>query len=145
MNTQALFGIVLVSAVAILFGLGGYTFYYAKGYSYLSNDPGACVNCHVMRENYTGWQISSHRSVTCNGCHVPDNPLTKYLVKAENGFNHSFAFTFENVQVFRLKERGKNVVEQNCIRCHEMTVSSIPHDGGGHRCFDCHRGVGHAF
>ncbi len=31
-------------------GLGGFTFTYAQGFSYLSNDPQACVNCHIMRE-----------------------------------------------------------------------------------------------
>ena len=31
-------------------GLGLYTFVYAKGYSYLSNDPQGCANCHVMQE-----------------------------------------------------------------------------------------------
>jgi cytochrome c nitrite reductase small subunit len=38
---------ILIGALA---GIGGYTFYYAKGLSYLSNDPRACVNCHIMRD-----------------------------------------------------------------------------------------------
>jgi cytochrome c nitrite reductase small subunit len=28
-------------------GLGAYTFVYARGYAYLSNDPAACANCHA--------------------------------------------------------------------------------------------------
>jgi hypothetical protein len=28
-----------------------YTFVYAKGYSYLTNDPGACANCHIMADH----------------------------------------------------------------------------------------------
>ena len=36
-------------------GLGLYTFVYARGASYLGNDPAACVNCHVMTEQYDGW------------------------------------------------------------------------------------------
>ena len=43
----------VIIAVAVLLGvvvgLGTYTFVYAKGYSYLSNDPAACANCHVMQ------------------------------------------------------------------------------------------------
>ena len=35
-----------------LIGLGAYTFVYAKGYSYLTNDPRACANCHIMRDHY---------------------------------------------------------------------------------------------
>jgi cytochrome c nitrite reductase small subunit len=38
----------------LLVGLGLYTFVYAKGASYLTNDPAACVNCHVMNEQYDG-------------------------------------------------------------------------------------------
>ena len=30
--------------------------YYAQGFSYLSDDPAACANCHIMREHYDGWQ-----------------------------------------------------------------------------------------
>jgi hypothetical protein len=44
---------ILVPALAgILIGLGGYTFIYAKGYSYLTNEPAACANCHVMRDHF---------------------------------------------------------------------------------------------
>jgi cytochrome c nitrite reductase small subunit len=144
MNTRRIVKALFIITPAALIGLGAYTFFYAKGYSYLTNDPKACMNCHVMRDFYTAWEVSSHRSVTCNGCHVPHDPIRKYLVKADNGFWHSFAFTFENVQVFRLKPRGQKVVEENCVRCHATTVSTVFHGGDGKRCFDCHRGVGHA-
>ena len=36
-------------------GIGAFTFVYAKGFSYLSTDPRACVNCHVMREHPDGF------------------------------------------------------------------------------------------
>ena len=36
-------------------GTGGYAVYYGEGLSYLSNDPKACVNCHIMRDHYDGW------------------------------------------------------------------------------------------
>lgn len=35
--------------VGFVAGMGAYTFVYARGASYLTNDPSACVNCHVMR------------------------------------------------------------------------------------------------
>ena len=61
---------VSISA-AMLFGvavgLAAYTFVYAKGYSYLTNDPAACANCHVMQAQYDAWMKSSHHSVAaCN-------------------------------------------------------------------------------
>jgi len=43
-------------AVGVLFGLatgiGGYTFIYARGGSYLTNNPKACANCHIMQDHY---------------------------------------------------------------------------------------------
>jgi cytochrome c nitrite reductase small subunit len=65
-------------AAGLLLGLGGYTFVYARGASYLTNDPQACVNCHVMREQFDGWQRSSHRrAAVCNDCHAPHDLFGK--------------------------------------------------------------------
>ena len=41
-------------------GLAAYTFVYAKGYSYLTNNPAACANCHVMQTRYDAWMKASH-------------------------------------------------------------------------------------
>lgn len=49
--------------VGVLLGLGSFTFYDAKGTSYLSNDPAACANCHIMRSQFDGWQKGSHHQV----------------------------------------------------------------------------------
>ena len=84
----------LALLVGIATGLAAYTFIYAKGYSYLTNDPAACTNCHVMQAQYDAWMKSSHHSAaTCNDCHTPHNIVGKYAVKANNGFWHSFYFT----------------------------------------------------
>src|SRR5262245_39572166 len=84
-------------AVGVAIGLGAYTFQFAEGTAYLSNDPKGCANCHIMREHYDGWQKASHHTVaTCNDCHVPHDLAGKYLAKAENGFWHSYGFTLEN-------------------------------------------------
>ena len=45
--------VALFGMVGLLVGIGSYTFYYAQGASYLSNDPRACVNCHIMRHSTT--------------------------------------------------------------------------------------------
>jgi cytochrome c nitrite reductase small subunit len=81
-------------AFRVIAGIGGFTFIYARGYSYLTNDPAACANCHVMREQFDGWVKSSHRAVAgCNDCHTPPGFAGKYYTKARNGFWHSFYFT----------------------------------------------------
>ena len=73
--------IVVSILVGIVIGLGFYTFIYAKGYSYLTNNPVACTNCHVMQAEYDAWIKSSHRrAASCNDCHTPHNLIGKYAV-----------------------------------------------------------------
>src|SRR5262245_40855059 len=45
-----IFGLALCVGLGLFAGIGGYTFYYAEGVTYLSDEPRACVNCHVMRD-----------------------------------------------------------------------------------------------
>lgn len=136
----------LVALLGALVGLGAYTFAYARGYSYMLDDPRACVNCHVMRDNYDSWQVSSHRAVTCNGCHTPHELVPKYLVKAEHGLAHSWAFTVNQPQVIRIKRRSLDVVERNCADCHAATISgtSLEPGEGARSCTRCHPRAGHA-
>ncbi len=117
LNGPALLVCALVGGVL---GLGGYTFWYARGASYFSNNPQACVNCHIMREHYDSWQKSSHHAVAgCNDCHVPHDFVGKYLSKAENGFWHSKGFTLQDFpEPIRIKPRYARILQQNCIACH---------------------------
>ena len=118
-----LLGVLLGLAI----GLGGYTFIYSKGYSYLTNNPAACANCHVMRAQYDAWLKSSHHSAaTCNDCHTPHNIFGKYAVKANNGFWHSFYFTTgwypDTIEITRFDHR---VTENACRRCHQNITAAI--------------------
>ena len=140
--------------VGVAAGLGFFTFGYAKGASYLTNDPAACANCHVMNEHYAAWMKSSHRSVaTCNDCHTPHNLIGKYTTKALNGFWHSFYFTTgQYPDPLRITPRNHRVTEQACRYCHSEIVSAIdpdPHSTGSSgpgepaSCVRCHAYVGH--
>jgi cytochrome c nitrite reductase small subunit len=144
---QTVLGRLLFGMVGLLVGLGSYTFYYAQGASYLSNDPRACVNCHIMRPQYDGWQKSSHHFVaTCNDCHVPHDIIGKYLTKAENGFWHSYGFTFQNFhEPIQMRERSQVILQKNCLHCHGNFVSAITNHAPEEQinCIQCHRGVGH--
>src|SRR5687768_13601521 len=127
MRATAFKGIIIGSAVGFACGIVGFTFLYAKGASYLTNDPKACMNCHIMQDHFDAWIKSSHRSVAvCNDCHAPHNLIGKYIVKADNGFWHSFAFT---TGIFpdpiRIKERNRRVTEKACLHCHEQIVEDI--------------------
>ena len=151
MNFQLLKLIVLGIGVGLVIGIGVYTFVYAKGYSYLSNDPASCANCHVMNDQYNGWLKSSHKAVaTCNDCHTPHNFVGKYYTKASNGFWHSYYFTTGTFhEPIQITERNRRVTEESCRYCHQPIVESITvggegaHSGNDVSCIRCHRSVGH--
>ena len=132
----------------ILTAVGGYTFIYARGYSYMTNDPAACANCHVMENHYRAWMKSSHRAVAvCNDCHTPPGLIPKYTVKAINGFNHSVAFTTGRFpEPLRITDMNHGVTEKACRKCHQEVVDAIegPHpDTEQLSCIRCHSTVGH--
>ena len=140
--------------IGVAIGLGGYTFVYAKGYSYLSSNPAVCANCHIMDEHYAAWTKSSHHAVAgCNDCHTPHDPIRKYYVKAKNGFWHSFYFTTGNFPYpIRITEPNEHVVQEACRYCHERITETIDHgipsEGASGTtepldCTHCHRHVGH--
>lgn len=155
----------LIAMTAILFGiaagLGGFTFVYAKGYSYLTSDPAACANCHIMDDHFSAWLKSTHRAAAgCNDCHTPHNFFGKWLVKAKNGFWHSFYFTTGNFPYpIRITEANHEIVERACRDCHERMTAFVDHPvlaaaaGSGSQgelmdpqplsCTRCHRYVGH--
>jgi cytochrome c nitrite reductase small subunit len=145
MSVAALVPCVLAGG---LLGTGAYTVKYAEGLSYLSNDPKACVNCHIMRDQYDGWQKASHHAVaTCNDCHVPHALIPKYLVKAENGFWHSKGFTLQDFhEPIRIRPVSSKILRANCARCHHDLVNDILGHGSADaetNCVHCHAGVGH--
>ena len=131
-------------AAGLAIGVGAYAFSYAKGSSYLGNDPATCANCHVMQGHYAGWLAAPHHGVaTCNDCHTPAGPVAKYVVKATNGWHHSFAFTMGGYpDVIKARPASREVVEGNCRRCHADLVDEIAH-GGDTSCIRCHASVGH--
>lgn len=135
------------TALGLAAGLGGYTFVYAKGASYMGNDPATCANCHVMKEQLDGWGRGSHRAVaTCNDCHTPPGLVPKYAVKASNGFFHSLAFTTGRFhEPITIKPRNLAVTERACRKCHAEVVDAIEGDAaaGQLSCVRCHRDVGH--
>lgn len=146
-------GNILVGLAVFVFGsllgVGLFTFGYAKGYSYLSNDPQTCINCHVMEEQYHEWQAGSHKDVaTCNDCHTPHtNIIHKYLVKGENGFRHALMFTTnaypENI---RITGMNYNVTNDACLYCHADFVGEVHMTrtaGEQISCIQCHSDVGH--
>ena len=156
-----LLGLMMALSVGAVIGVGVFTFGYARGASYLTNDPAACNNCHVMNAHFAGWQKSSHRNVaTCNDCHTPHDFAGKYLSKASNGFWHSVGFTTGRYpDPLRIEEHNLKIAENACRECHGALVAPMT-GGEAHAgthagtyagataeplpfCTRCHYSVGH--
>ena len=141
--------LILAVLAAIPAGVGAFTFVYAKGFSYLSTDPRACVNCHIMNDQYEGWLKSGHRhTATCVECHLPHVGLAKWLAKAEHGFRHSAAFTLQNFkEPIEITARDRRLVQENCVRCHAAFVDHVLATATPARrevdCLHCHAETGH--
>lgn len=136
-------GVLAAGAIGLALGIGAFTFDYAEGTSYLSDDPKACVNCHVMQEMYDAWAHASHHATaTCNDCHVPhDSTVHKYLVKGEHGYRHSKGFTLDDFhEPIQIKPSGRAIVADNCRRCHSAIASDLGPDTD---CLHCHTRAGH--
>jgi len=145
--------VAVVSGIFI--GLGVYIIIASNAISYLSDSPETCINCHVMIPQYATYNHSSHREhATCNDCHVPqDNVFNKYYFKAKDGLRHATKFTLrQEPQVIFIKEEGKEVVHNNCIRCHTELLNDSKlatqtamkaHNKTDRECWECHREVPH--
>lgn len=142
-------GVVLAIAVGVIFGLGAYTFQYAQGLSYFSTDPKACMNCHIMNDQYNSWTKSSHHAVaTCVQCHLPIGFVDKWIAKASNGYHHSKGFTLEDFhEPIMIKEGNRKILQENCVACHADMTHELTTGAGAKlgpvSCVHCHSKVGH--
>jgi cytochrome c nitrite reductase small subunit len=148
LRTSTLLGFVAILAGSAA-GLGAFTFWYGEGAAYLSNNPEACINCHIMQPQFDSWVNSSHGHVAgCVDCHLPHPFARKWVSKAENGWFHSVAFTLQNFdEPIRIKPRNLRLVQENCVVCHtDMVHELLPATISGEAvsCVHCHTAVGHA-
>ncbi|MEX0701765.1 MAG: cytochrome c nitrite reductase small subunit [Planctomycetales bacterium] len=151
---RSVLGMATIALSALLgasLGVGSYTFHYGEGFSYFSKDPASCVNCHIMQPHHDTWLKSSHHAVaTCIDCHLPHEFPHDWIAKAENGWNHSWAFTLQNFhEPIRMTPRNRRILEDNCKTCHgpltdQMFAGHDPADErGAVSCLHCHADVGH--
>lgn len=147
-NIRTLIYILIGCMIGVPLGSATATFLYADGLSYLSKDPRACTNCHVMQSQYDSWQSSSHHTVaTCNECHSHGTIIEKYIQKGVNGLAHSWAFTTGIFhEPIRIKNFNLKIVQKNCFSCHDNLIQSsqFGHSSFDNKnCLNCHKEVGH--
>lgn len=141
--------LLLAVFLGALTGAGVFTLDYAEGLSYLSTDPKACANCHIMQPQYDSWQKSGHHHVaTCADCHLPHTFIAKYIAKAENGYHHSKGFTFQDFhEPILIKDKNARILQASCLHCHGDVVHALrPGDSKPQQamsCVHCHASVGH--
>ncbi len=108
-----------------------------------SEAPDFCAGCHVMGSEYESWRHQgAHRRKLCVDCHLPnENMGVHYVWKAIDGLKDIVFFYSGHVpENIRLTSHGEKVLQANCIRCHESTVSFINQD---RKCWECHRRLMH--
>lgn len=138
-KTVLYLGIVLVVGLVVsLFFMLGPPQLLAK-----SNHPDFCASCHVMEAQFDAWShTGAHRRKLCVDCHLPNqNKAIHYMWKAIDGLKDVAIFYSGRVpDRIQITSSGKEVLQANCIRCHETTVHMIDHE---RQCWDCHRRIAH--
>lgn len=108
-----------------------------------SEAPDFCAGCHVMEAEHTAWaHAGAHRRKVCIDCHLPnDNMALHYVWKSIDGMKDTLAFYSGRVpERMEISAHGQEVIQANCIRCHENTVAHINKE---RLCWQCHRRIAH--
>jgi cytochrome c nitrite reductase small subunit len=139
LNRNAL-KIALVVLVVVMIGMVAT----GAGYAY-SDSPGFCGSCHSMEQVHSSWQASNHKQLKCTDCHLPQqNFAIKMITKAQTGMNDVYHEVLRDYPAtMKLSPKGKVIVEENCMRCHQSTVQNTGMGAGGEDCTKCHRGLVH--
>jgi len=102
-----------------------------------------CGNCHVMSEQVWTHSLSVHAKLDCNECHTPHNGVANRMVfKTKAGLTDIVANYMTVPDRISATATMKNVIQDNCVRCHYETVRQVDM-AVKPNCTDCHRAVPH--
>ena len=108
-----------------------------------SESPQFCAGCHVMEAEFEAWShAGAHRRKLCVECHLPnENQMAHYVWKSIDGMKDvGFFFSGQVPERIMLTSHGAEVLQRNCVRCHEQTVMLISTE---RKCWSCHRRIAH--
>jgi cytochrome c nitrite reductase small subunit len=134
---------LIVILVLFAAAIGGFLMLGPPALLARTETPEFCSSCHVMQTQYNSWfHEGAHRSIVCVDCHLPhQNLLVRYMWKSITGVKDVVVFhsgmTPDRIVV---SNHGQNVLQGNCIRCHQTTVWRINRE---RNCWDCHRRLSH--
>ncbi len=133
-------------ALASLVIVGGVFIWVTKMPTFMTSSARTCTDCHVMDYVYENWYHAPHEKVTvCADCHLPhNNIISYYYVKFASGLHDVVYFsTGLTPEAIRLHPETVEIIQSNCIRCHNETVADISTHDLGRTCWDCHRDAAH--
>ena len=143
MTRYAFFVALLAAAIAL-----GIFIFVTDAPAYAGTSASTCNNCHVMDAQYENWYHAGHAHVAvCVECHLPhQNLIAYYSAKARTGLHDVYYFsTGQTPEMIRAKPETVQIIQANCIRCHQTTVEEIVAGAQtfNRHCWDCHRSVAH--
>ncbi|PLR79461.1 nitrate reductase [Bacillus sp. V3-13] len=105
-----------------------------------------CQSCHIMTNVHESFTDSTHAKLACADCHLPhESKAGKLMYKAKAGMTHVYYNTIGSSKVpdvIHATESSGEVINQNCIDCHESTLDNVSHDAKD-SCSSCHQAVPH--
>ncbi|MBR2734543.1 MAG: NapC/NirT family cytochrome c [Selenomonadaceae bacterium] len=135
---KCLAGGFIVGVLAV--GIGG-LFLHASG------TPTFCGQCHSMKHEAATFAVSSHRELDCVECHLPhDNTVHYMFEKGRTGMVDMYHEIMRDYpERIKLDASSRKMVSENCLRCHEATMSYVDTAPSGTQddCLKCHSRIAH--
>lgn len=102
-----------------------------------------CGMCHTMAPHAWTHYNSTHAQFNCGECHLPSNLVAKLPYKAQIGLYDLFVeVTGTKPSTMHADAKMKDVIQANCIRCHQSTIADVAMDVKQF-CTDCHKSIPH--
>lgn len=110
--------------------------------------PTFCGLCHSMQHEAETFKLSSHRNLDCVECHLPHDNDAHYLIeKGRTGMVDMYHEVMRDYpERIELDASARKMVSENCLRCHESTMSYVRTGVGGDSaedCVKCHSRIAH--
>jgi nitrate/TMAO reductase-like tetraheme cytochrome c subunit len=111
--------------------------------------PSMCGQCHVINKPYNQWRVSTHKSITCTGCHYEPG-IYGYISGSFHGSENLIAFIFKAPSTLQ-----STVLNKTCLNCHydvkrksltgerQILVKHKEIIQAGLSCVECHGSVAH--
>ncbi len=113
-----------------------------------SASPAFCGMCHAMQHESATHAVSSHQKIACVECHLPhDNIAVYYFEKGKTGMHDTLHQVLDDYPVhIKISDHGRDIVNDNCLRCHTATMGAVCVDkgkDGSATCTKCHSRIAH--